>query len=132
MNKHEEIKKQCAQILNYYGVIADEEYNLPNNQRIDVVGYFKNKKEPDIGIEVELTSDLAKDTSKLLGIQTLQLRIIVSDKSDALSLLIIVSWPALKDQTQCLEIQKFFWYFFRLIELSIIFSLFVITDINTA
>ena len=86
MNKHEEIKKQCAQILNYYGVIADEEYNLPNNQRIDVVGYFKNKKEPDIGIEVELTSDLAKDTSKLLGIQTLQLRIIVSDKSDALSL----------------------------------------------
>ncbi len=87
MGDHTAITDLCARIMNYYYIIAHKEYLLPNNQRIDLVGYSRNKKEPDIGIEVELTSDLSKDASKLLTRQpTANLRIIVSNKPDTISL----------------------------------------------
>jgi hypothetical protein len=58
MGRHEDIKELCMRILNYYYVDADTEFPIYENQRIDVVGYHKNKESPDVGIEVEITSHL--------------------------------------------------------------------------
>ena len=86
MDRHEQIKQFCADILNYYGIFGDTEFVLPTNERVDVVGYKMHENEPVIGIEVELTSDLQHDASKLANTSSFQLRIIVSNISDTLSL----------------------------------------------
>lgn len=84
MKRHEEIKQQCAQILNYYYVLSRTELILNTNERIDVIGYFNNNvySGPDIGIEVERTNDLQHDTIKLPKTGSFQLRIIVSGNYD--------------------------------------------------
>lgn len=86
MGRHEEIKRLCARILDYYYANSDTEYLLNSNERIDVVGYFNNKREPTIGIEVELSSDYQHDAAKLARTYSFQLRIIVSERLDTLSL----------------------------------------------
>ncbi len=86
MERHEQIKQQCVQILNYYRVEADPEFTLDTNERIDVVGYFNNKKSPDIGIEIELSSNLQHDASKLARTESLKLKIIVTENYDTASL----------------------------------------------
>jgi hypothetical protein len=86
MERHEQIKQQCVDILNYYYVVPDTEFTLGTNERIDVVGYSKNRNEPDIGIEVELSSDFQHDASKLARTSSFQLRLIVTDHPDTLSL----------------------------------------------
>jgi len=84
--RHEKIKNDCIGILEYYYVTAESEFPRPTGERIDVVGYSPGKNEPDIGIEVELTSNLSKDAQKLLNMKSLQLRIIVTENRDALSI----------------------------------------------
>jgi len=84
--RHEKIKSDCIGILEYYYVTAESEFPRPTGERIDVVGYSPGKNEPDIGIEVELTSNLSKDAQKLLNMKSLQLRIIVTENRDALSI----------------------------------------------
>ncbi len=86
MERHEKIKNLCERILNYYYINADTEYQLPDNQRIDVVGYFNNKNSPDIGIEIELSSSLQHDAAKLATTGSLKLRIIVTEHPDTLLL----------------------------------------------
>jgi len=86
MDDHEDIKQLCVKILNYYGILGDTEFVLPTNERVDVVGYKMHENEPVIGIEVELTSDLQHDASKLANTSSFQLRIIASNISDTLSL----------------------------------------------
>ncbi len=86
MDRHEEIKQQCVQILNYYYVLPDTEFTLDTKERVDVVGYFKNKSTPDIGIEVELSSDFQHDAAKLAKTPSFQWRLIVTDHPDTLSL----------------------------------------------
>ncbi len=86
MDRHERIKQFCVDILNYYGVFGDTEFQLPTNERIDVVGYKQHENEPVIGIEVELTSDLQHDASKLANMSNLQLRLVISEHPDTLSL----------------------------------------------
>jgi len=87
--RHEQIKRDCMDILEYYSVTADSEFILPTRERIDVVGYSssrKNPDDPDIGIEVELTSNLSKDAQKLLNMESLKLRIIVTEDPNSLSI----------------------------------------------
>jgi len=84
--RHEKIKSDCIDILEYYYVTPEPEFPRPTGERIDVVGYSPGKNEPDIGIEVELTSNLSKDAQKLLNMKSLQLRIIVTENRDALSI----------------------------------------------
>ncbi|MEM3191431.1 MAG: hypothetical protein QW292_04920 [Candidatus Parvarchaeota archaeon] len=72
--------------MDYYYIDSDTKFSLTTKERIDVVGYFKNKKEPDIGIEVELSSDFQHDASKLSKIKSFQWRFIVTDLNDTLSL----------------------------------------------
>ena len=86
MDRHEEIKQQCVQILNYYYVLPDTEFPLDTKERVDVVGYFKNKIAPDVGIEVELSSDFQHDAAKLAKTPSFQWRLIVTDHPDTLSL----------------------------------------------
>ncbi|MEM4090966.1 MAG: hypothetical protein QXQ46_09555, partial [Thermoplasmatales archaeon] len=86
MDRHEQIKQQCAQILDYYYIASDTEFFLDTKERIDVVGYFRNKNDPDIGIEVELSSGFQHDASKLSKIKSFQWRFIVTDLNDTLSL----------------------------------------------
>ena len=86
MGRHEDIKELCSRILNYYYVDADTEYPIYGDQRIDVVGYRTNKAYPDIGIEVELTSHFQHDASKLANTSSFQLRFIVTENSDTLSM----------------------------------------------
>ncbi len=86
MDRHEEIKQQCVQILNYYYVLPDTEFPLDTKERVDVVGYFKNKIAPDVGIEVELSSDFQHDAAKLAKTPSFQWRLIVTDDPDTLSL----------------------------------------------
>jgi hypothetical protein len=62
-------------MLNYYNIITDTEYVLSDNERIDLVVYSKDRKGPDIGTEVEITSKLQHDFSKLLRVKSLQLRL---------------------------------------------------------
>jgi len=84
--RHEKIKRDCMDILECYSATADSEFILPTGQRIDVAGYSPGRNEPDIGIEVELTSDLSTDASKLLNMESLKLRIIVTENPDSLSI----------------------------------------------
>jgi hypothetical protein len=84
--RHEQIKRDCMDILEYYSVIADSEFTLPTGERIDVVGYSSSRKDPDIGIEVELTSNLSKDAQKLLNMKSLKLRVIVTEDPNSLSI----------------------------------------------
>ncbi|MEM4055588.1 MAG: hypothetical protein QW578_00900 [Thermoplasmatales archaeon] len=86
MDRHEQIIQQCARILDYYYIDSDTEFSLGTKERIDVVGYFKNKKDPDIGIGIELSSDFQHDESKLSKIKSFQWRFIVTDLNDTLSL----------------------------------------------
>lgn len=86
MDRHEQIKRLCVDILNYYGIFADTEFPLPSKERIDVVGYEKHENEPIVGIEVELTSNLQHDASKLANTPSLKLGIIISEHLDTLSL----------------------------------------------
>jgi hypothetical protein len=86
MERHEEIKRQCMQLLNYYNIIADSEFVLPTNERIDVVGYYKSKNTPDIGIEVELSSSFQHDAQKLAGTKSIEWCFIVTEINDTLSL----------------------------------------------
>lgn len=86
MDRHEQIKQHCVQILNYYYVLPDTEFQLETKERIDVVGYFKNKAVPDIGIEVELSSDFQHDAAKLAKTPSFQWRLIVTEHPDTLSL----------------------------------------------
>ena len=86
MGRHEDIKELCSRILNYYYVDADTEYPIYGDQRIDVVGYRTKKAYPDIGIEVELTSHFQHDASKLANTSSFQLRFIVTENSDTLSM----------------------------------------------
>jgi hypothetical protein len=86
MGRHEDIKELCMRILNYYYVDADTEFPIYENQRIDVVGYHKNKESPDVGIEVEITSHFQHDASKLANVSSFQLRFIVTENSDTLSM----------------------------------------------
>ncbi len=86
MDRHEEIKQLCAKILEYYYIPAETEYVLPNNQRIDIVGYYKDRmKDPDIGIEVEITSEFQKDAQKLTN-PIFNWRFIVTEDRRTLSL----------------------------------------------
>lgn len=86
MDRHEEIKKLCTSILDYYYIVGDTEFTLPTGQRIDVVGYYRNKKSPDIGIEVEITSEFQKDAQKLANTPTFSWRFVVTEDSRTLSL----------------------------------------------
>jgi hypothetical protein len=86
MERHEQIKQLCASILDYCLALSDTEYILDTNERIDVVGYFKNKNIPDIGIEVELSSQFQHDASKLAKVPNFEKRLIVTDIPDTLSL----------------------------------------------
>jgi len=87
LTRHEQIKRDCMDILECYFVTADSEFTLPTGQRIDVVGYSPGKNQPDIGIEVELTSDLSKDASKLLNeMKVFQLKIIVTENPETLKM----------------------------------------------
>lgn len=87
MDRHEDIKRQCVDLLNYYSIWSDTEYTIPLNQfRIDVVGYHKNKQEPDIGIEVERTSKFQHDASKLADLPNLLWRFIITEDGETLSM----------------------------------------------
>lgn len=86
---HEKMKEICGAVMEYYFVTSDTEYTLKNLntlERIDVVGYYENKKEPDIGIEVECTSEFQKDASKLLKVPSFKHRFIVSPNPQTLAL----------------------------------------------
>ena len=87
--RHEQIKRDCMSILEYYSITADYDFTLPTHERIDVVGYSSSRKDPndpDIGIEVELTSNLSEDAQKLLNMESLKLRIIVTEDFNSLSI----------------------------------------------
>jgi len=86
MDSHEQIKQLCANILDYYQAFSDTEFLIVTNERIDVVGYFKNKNLPDIGIEVELSSHFQHDAAKLAKVPSFEKRLIVTDIPDTLSL----------------------------------------------
>ncbi len=86
MERHEYLKSQCTRILEYYYANADTEFTLNDGERIDVVGYYNDRKSPDIGIEVELSSNLQHDAAKLARIQSIKLKIIVTELPDTLSL----------------------------------------------
>lgn len=87
MDRHEQIKQECVQILNYYYVNADTEFTLlHSNERIDVVGYYQSKRAPDIGIEVQRTDKFQHDAAKLTNLKSLTWRFVVSEDSDTLSL----------------------------------------------
>jgi len=74
-------------ILECYFVTADSEFTLPTGQRIDVVGYSPSSNQPDIGIEVELTSNLSKDAQKLLNeMKEFKLKIIVTENPETLKM----------------------------------------------
>jgi len=85
--RHEKIKRDCMDILECYFVTADSEFTLPTGQRIDVVGYSPGRNQPDIGIEVELTSNLSKDAQKLLNeMKEFKLKIIVTENPETLKM----------------------------------------------
>lgn len=86
MDRHEEIKQLCVRLLNYYFIDADTEFTLYSNERVDVVGYYKNKDNPDIGIEVERTSNFQHDAYKLAKTSSFQLRMIVTEHPDTRSM----------------------------------------------
>jgi hypothetical protein len=84
MGRHEDLKDLCCRILEYYGIACDTEFTLPNNERVDLVGYSQGNHYPDVGIEIELTSKFQKDIERLLNMNNLKLRIIVTTDSDTL------------------------------------------------
>lgn len=86
MCDHEKAKLDCVRILEYYGVYADTEYTIPTRERIDVVGYDKDRRFPDIGIEVECSSTFQHDAQKLVKVQGLEWKFVLTDQSDTLSL----------------------------------------------
>lgn len=86
MDRHEQIKQQCVQIMNYYYILPDTEFQLNTKERVDVVGYYKNRKVPDIGIEVELSSGLQHDAAKLTKTTSFQWRLVVTEHPDTLLL----------------------------------------------
>lgn len=87
MGRHEDIKAHCVDILNYYSILADTEFTIPANQlRIDVVGHYKNMSAPDIGIEVEITSNFQHDASKLANLPHLKWRFIITEDEETLTM----------------------------------------------
>jgi len=87
MNKHEEVKQQCAKILNYYYILSHTKSLQDHEEEVDIEGYFMEQYQPDIGIKVDsIPGSFQNDAAKLVKIGSFQLRIIVSQNPDTLSL----------------------------------------------
>lgn len=86
MCEHEKAKNDCVRVLEYYGIFADTEYRLHTDERIDVVGYSKDRRSPSIGIEVECSSTFQHDSQKLVKVPSIEWRFVLTDDRDTLSL----------------------------------------------